>query len=49
MQSSFVKRQVAAGDTIQEHITRGIRMGRDHKIFAVLEMAVTPSFIFKDP
>jgi hypothetical protein len=31
MQSSFVKRQVAAGDRIQEHITRGIRMGRDHK------------------
>jgi hypothetical protein len=48
MQSSFVKRQVAAGDTIQEHITRGI-MGRDHKIFAVLEMAVTPSFILKEP
>ncbi len=42
MQSSFVKRQVA------EHITRGI-MGRDHKIFAVLEMAVTPSFILKEP
>ncbi len=38
MQSSFVKRQVAAGDTIQEHITRGIIRSPRNGRYAIIHL-----------